>query len=438
MKRRLFQTGLFLFFMSSHLLMADEVDEDASLKEFIRQILTEHPDVKAAHNRMLAQKANVSKAKAGKFPTVDIETAWGKQRRNNQTTRSTGHENSHLTRQELSLNLRQPLFAGHAIDNRIKQSINLYQAREQEWLSTTQDTALAIAEVYFTILSKRRQLELAEDNHVLHKKIYDQIRQRVTQGLASGVELSQMEGRTARAEVNLMEAKNNLDDAKSEFFMVTNQLPGKLPAPTIENEIPYGSLEKAKPLLMEHPLIKNANMKLSATENAYNVSIAAYYPTVNLEVDRVWNKNVDGVKGSDDNFQIMLKMRYNMFRGGADKAAVSESAYRMAETGEVLKKTHRELNAILEIAWSSFHYLQKQKPLLQTYVNASKQTRLAYKEQFELGQRSLLDLLDSSNELFQTQQRYTTVHYQVLYSYVNLLNAMGDLIPWLETPIKDK
>ena len=429
------QVALFLLLGSGcPVLMAEGT---VSLKGLIGQVLDDHPDVMAAYNRMQAEKASYKQARAGKLPTLDLQSGWGKQRRNSSTTRSSGNEDTHMTRQELSLSLRQPLFEGSAIDNRIEQSIHLYQARRQEWLNAAQDTALSIAEVYFTLLEKRRQLELAEENYGIHEKTHDQIRQRVEQGLASAADLSQMEGRTARAAANLMVARNNLDDAESQFFSVTDRTPGKLSPPQLDKALPYRSLGAARQLLMMHPQMEVANLEVEATENAYKVSLANYYPSMNLEVDRSWSHDADGVKASDDNFQAMLRMRYNLYRGGADKAAVSESAYRMAEREEIREKIRRQLNEVLELAWSSYSYLEKQMPYLEVHVQASQTTQSAYEEQFALGQRGLLDLLDSANELFQAQQAHTSAHYELLYARLELLSATGDLLHWLNIPLKD-
>ena len=433
---RLLQVASFLLLCTgSHALLADDV---VSLKGLIGEILDGHPDVMAAYNRMQAEKAGFKQAKAGKMPTLDLQSGWGKQRRNSSTTRSSGNEDTHMTRQELSLSLRQPLFEGDAIDNRIEQSSHLYLARRQEWLNAAQDTALSIAEVYFTLLEKRRQLALAEENYGIHEKTHDQIRQRVEQGLASEADLSQMEGRTARAAANLMVARNNLDDAESQFLSVTDRSPGKLLPPQMDKALPYRSLGAARQLLILHPQMQVANLEVDATENAYKVSLASYYPSLNLEVDRSWSHDTDGVKASDDNFQAILRIRYNLFRGGADKAAVSESAYRMAEREEIREKVRRQLNEVLELAWSSYSYLEKQMPFLETHVKASRKTQSAYEEQFSLGQRGLLDLLDSANELFQAQQAYTSAHYELLYARLELLSATGDLLPWLNIPLKDE
>ncbi|MCK5895138.1 MAG: TolC family outer membrane protein [Endozoicomonadaceae bacterium] len=427
---------LVLLYTSSFSLWADDA---ISLKAVMEKTLDEHPDVMAAYNRMQAEKFSYQQARAGLLPTLDLQSGWGTQRRNSSGTRSSGDEDNFMTRQDLSLNLNQPLFEGHAINNGIEQAMHLYLARRQEWLDMAQNTALSIAEVYFVLQDKRQQQVLAEKNHDLHKETRDQIRQRVEHGLASETDFSQIEGRVARASVNLMISRNNLDDSVSQFFSVTNWLPGKLlPVKNMDKDLPYDSLEEARKLLIMHPQMQAANLEVDAMENAYKVSMASYYPSFNFEVSRSWTRDVDGVESKDDNLQAVLKMSYNLFRGGADKAAISGSAYRMAEQEESREKIRRQINEALELSWSSYHYLKQQMPFLEKHVESSRQTHEAYEQQFFVGQRELLDLLDTANELFQANQAYTTAHYELLSARLKILSATGGLLSWLELSLDDE
>lgn len=414
-------------------------DDAISLKALIEQTLDDHPDVMAAYNRMQAENSSYQQAKAGLLPTLDLQSGWGTQRRNSSGTRSSGDEDTFMVRKDLSLNVSQPLFEGHAINNRIEQAMHLYLARRQEWLNMAQDTVLSVAGVYFTLQERRRQQELAEKNHGLHEETRDQIEQRVQHGLASKTDLAQIEGRVARASVNLMVSANNLDDSGSQFLSMTNQIPGKLlPSNNMDKALPYGSLEEARKQLIMHPQMQVANLEVDAMENAYKVSLASYYPSLNFEVSRSWTRDVDGVKSSDDNLQAVLKMNYNLFRGGADKAAISGSAYRMAEQEESREKIRRQINEALELSWSSYHYLKKQMPFLKKHVESTRKTHEAYEQQFLIGQRELLDLLDTANELFQARQAYTTASYELLSARLELLSATGDLLSWLEIPLDDE
>lgn len=110
----------------------------------------------------------------------------------------------------------------------------------------------------------------------------------------------------------------------------------------------------------------------------------------------------------------MLNMRYSLLRGGADKALISESSYRMAEREDVREK------GATSTQWNPGKFLvtlsspQFADAFPEKQVNAGSKTLTAYDESFFFGQWNLVNLLDSVNE-FQAQQAYTLSHYQILY-----------------------
>ena len=53
----------------------------------------------------------------------------------------------------------------------------------------------------------------------------------------------------------------------------------------------------------------------------------------------------------------------------------------------------------------------------------------AYQEQFVLGQRSLLDVLDAENELFNSSSQAATANGNALIAAYRLKALTGDLIP---------
>jgi len=52
----------------------------------------------------------------------------------------------------------------------------------------------------------------------------------------------------------------------------------------------------------------------------------------------------------------------------------------------------------------------------------------AYKQQFTLGQRTLLDVLNTENELFEARKSYVNANYDELFAQYRLLNAEGKLL----------
>jgi adhesin transport system outer membrane protein len=65
-------------------------------------------------------------------------------------------------------------------------------------------------------------------------------------------------------------------------------------------------------------------------------------------------------------------------------------------------------------------------------VKSSDTTRASYASQFDIGQRTLLDLLDSENEYFTARSTYANGKYIEIAARYRILNAMGQLLSNLD------
>lgn len=175
-------------------------------------------------------------------------------------------------------------------------------------------------QVYLYVLQRAEFVKLAQNNLANHERIYDQIRLRSQQGVARLADLEQAEARLAQARNNLLTEQTNLDDAKTNYFSVTGVEPDNLILPdTALLTIPASLAEARRVMLANSPILKSAESDISATQQQYEAAKSSYYPRVNIELDRNMNNNVDGVRGQSNEWQAMVRMRYNLYQGEATR-----------------------------------------------------------------------------------------------------------------------
>ena len=127
----------------------------------------------------------------------------------------------------------------------------------------------------------------------------------------------------------------------------------------------------------------------------------------------------------------MLRMRYNLFRGGSDMARVSETTHLTNEAREVQNRTQRQVEESTRLSWNAYTSASERLPGLKTHADMCIATRESYAKQFNLGQRTLLDLLDSVNESFTSQMNYTSAMYLEMFARYRVLADMGQLLSYL-------
>lgn len=271
---------------------------------------------------------------------------------------------------------------------------------------------------------------LAEDNLKNHERIFDQITLRTEQGVGRQADYEQAEARLAQARNNLLTEQTNLDDSLANYQSVVGKEADDLTLPA-KSAIP-DSLEAARKVMLQNsPLLKQADEDVEATRQQYEAAKSRFYPSVNLEVARTMDDNIDGTRGHNQEWQAMVRMSYNLYNGGSDKAALMSDAYKMKEAQDVKNNALRQLNEELRLSWNALQNAEKQVPIAKDYADRSKTVRTAYQEQFSLGDRSLLDMLDSENEVFTAQRRYVELQFIEMFTTYRINARTGTLLKTL-------
>ncbi len=287
------------------------------------------------------------------------------------------------------------------------------------------------------MLKRRELVTLARNNLQAHLRVNDQIGLRSERGVGSTADLDQSRARRALAENNLDTAEVDLADAEANFYSVVGRQPDELEAPSsIKIQMP-NTLDEARQGMRENnPYLKSAQADVNAAEKQYEVAKSPFYPRLDAVLATGANNNTGGERGhSNNDWQAGVELSYNLFRGGSDKARLESDSYKINQAMDIRNNALRELTENLSLAWNAMNNARKQTPSAREYAETTTRVRetttrvrAAYQDQFGLGQRTLLDVLDSENELYNANRRYTEVRYTEEYSMYRVLATMGELL----------
>ncbi|GIU46273.1 channel protein TolC [Shewanella colwelliana] len=427
-----------------------------TLEQAVAHTLDTNPDIRIAFNRFKAREEQVNQAIAGYMPTVDISGGYGWEQTNSPSSRRKAGQGDvddegviELMRGEVGFSIKQMLFDGFYTSSEVDRYS--FEASADQWalFAAAEDMALDVAKVYVNYIRSEQVLTLAEKNLQSHKDIYEQIKQRTDSGLGSIADLSQITGRLARANANVISAKNNFYDAKAQFMRIVEKAPENLIVPVPDDDMLPTDLNNSLKVAQEsHPILKSAASDISAAENERSSAQSNYYPKLSLELGGNWNDNLDGedgysafasqnVGGHSNDLVAMVRVKYNLFAGGKDLAREKEAAYKVGEAKEIRQRAYRQVIEGVNLAWNAYELLEPQKMYIRDHVVAAKDTQVAYSQQFNLGQRTLLDLLDTENELFEARKDYLEAEYDEIIAEYRILNATGRLLESLRVTRPD-
>lgn len=413
-----------------------------TLKEAVAHALCTGPDIGiVSHNREAIQ-AEVRQALAGYYPTVDLSAGYGREYANNLTTQGEtspgpGQLGAGITlwRSELGIVIRQMLFDGFAVKYDVKGKKARLRAQSWRVNSEAERIALDVSETFLNINLQKKLVIYAQQNVATHLKIYKQIQQRAQGGVSRQADFEQVTGRLASARANLLAVEANLRDAQTKYLKLVGIPAANLTEPVVASTSLPASLGVAIAQgIQRHPELRAATTDVLVTKAAKELAKSAFFPTLHVELIADDNHNVAGSIGITSDASAMLRARWNVFRGGGDLANVKQKAQKIEEAKEVRNRSHRETEETVRLAWSLYETAISQIPQFEIHMTTVHKVLQAYYQQFDIGQRTLLDLLDTENEVLRAQNDYATgLHNKLVGSY-RIFRGTGCLLDHFGIP----
>ena len=121
-------------------------------------------------------------------------------------------------------------------------------------------------------------------------------------------------------------------------------------------------------------------------------------------------------------------LNWNLFNGGADQARVRQQTSLLNQSFDLRDKACRDTRQTTAIAYNDTRKLSDQLVLLERNTLAIEKARDAYRQQFDIGQRSLLDLLNAENEVYTARRAYANAEHDLSFAFARTQAAMNQLM----------
>ncbi|OLQ91885.1 agglutination protein [Vibrio ponticus] len=398
-----------------------------TLEQAVALTLENNPEIKQAYNEYQSAVKEHDASGGAYLPSIDLDAGIGYE--GIDPADSTGREDTDLTRKEATLSLTQLLWDGNATINDISRTGADAESIRLQLISDASDMALQVTQVYLDAVKAYEVLALSESNLAVHKEIYRDIKKRADSGIGSTADVTQVEARIAKAHGNLLAAQNNMIDTHTQFRRLVGQEPLGLIYPRADiTKLPLSLSEAIDEAYDKHPVIKIAKVDVDSARYQYKQSKGNYYPTISIEASQSWRDDAGGDEGRSDETLAMLRLRYNLYNGGSDQDLSERAAYQLNKAKDLRDNTYRQVEESLRLSWSALDLTLQQKNFLADHVDSASETVIAYEKQYRIGKRTLLDLLNTENELFQARKDYLDAHYAEQYAKYRVMNATGNLL----------
>lgn len=420
--RPIFVTSIFC----AALLAAGTVHaQSADLPQLVAEALTHHPNIAVSRAEEEVAKSQLQEVKAGYLPQIDVQYQIGRE-----NTDSPAINDQKLTTSQGRLTLSQLLFDGFATWHQIQAQEAQVTAAAGRVYETAEDTALSVAEAYTNLRREYKRRAILEQNLQAHRDILVKIQAGAKAGVATKGDVAQARVRLDLAQIRLTNVQEQIDQAIAALARELGRAESDIAPMQADLFVDFG-LEMQSILAMaelQNPTLTVLEAEIIAADKTYQAQKGRFSPQVNLELSGSQGKDTGGLTGDDTRSSAMAVARWNLFRGGADQARVKTAQERKKAAQNRLLDTKRQIKQQVETNWAELASAKERYRFYQSQEMANKQVLDVYMTQYELGQRSLLDVLDGQRELSGAQENQIIEDFNIKLRIFRLLALQGRLI----------
>lgn len=409
---------------TSPIAMAQTTGGPVSMQEAIESAVIANPEILQAQYNTEAIQFEREQAQSLFLPRVDVEASAGIRRLENTTRRALGISDDELYPVEAQVTADWTLLDfGRRKGELLRQAARVDGASLRV-VERSEFIALQVSRQYLDLLLQQRIAAAAKDNRAFHEALVSDLGQGVQQESISVADLQQAEERLQSAIVREHEASESLEIARNTLRSLTGltiydvTLPPDLAASLPATEADAIGLARTA-----NPLVREAQADVDAAHGLVMAAKGDFYPTFGVDVRGRIGEDIDGFNGDTNDVQARVYMRWNIFNGGQTRGKYQEMVHRASQARYRLHEMVRGAEEDVSNAWTSLLAQRNIGSALARQAEVTDDLLLSYRSQFNVGRRSLLDVLDAQNTRFNTQVRLETSRFSQLFAQYQVLAA---------------
>ncbi len=403
------------------LLTAPLMAQAADLMEIYAVAKQNDPQIRAAAANWRAALESQNQADSGLYPLVTF----------NATASRISDDNDDYDSRTLQLRLVQPIYRG-ATWAQTDASASLAQAAETDYLAAQQSLIVRVAQAYFDILAAEDELSFAQAEKKAIARQLEQTKQRFEVGLIAITDVHEAQARYDQAVASEIRAENGVVTAEEVLREITDQYyrnPAKLTRDIpLLNPDPQDVEQWTRQAQENNITLQGLRYRLDASRHDIRRRNSGHVPTLDFVAQHDRSDVDGGLQPRDTEANTLsLQLSVPLYAGGGTSASVREGEALYDATRENLEQQRRAIERLTRDAYNGVILgISQVKALRQALV--SSQTALeATQAGFEVGTRTIVDVLDAQRGLFAARRDYAAARYSYILSTLSLKQATGSL-----------
>ena len=403
------------------------------LLDIYKEAFVKDPTILQAKAERDRAYAAVDEATASLLPQIDVSGSIS--RTASGVNKVTGLKSNNKTA-AATASLSQALWRHSAWKSR---SIAAKTAAQQDLIynDALQNLIIRVSNAYFGVLSARDTLKHQVANSEALKQQLDEANRRFQVGLIAETDAFEAQAAYDLSAAQVITAENSLINSYEELRKLLGRNVRDLAA---LNEELFSPEQVTRTLAQIQNHAENNNLSLQAAivgrdiaRDQISLARSGFEPSLDL-VGSYSTSYIDydtqgssQVTGNYREGSIGLNLSMNLFAGGATSAQSDQAEQSFIYASEAMEQTHRSVIAEANNGYNNVSAAISSVRAYEQLVKSSDSALRATRAGYDVGTRTITDVLDATQTLYSALQNLSTSRYNYILYRLNLLYIQGDL-----------
>lgn len=326
-----------------------------------------------------------------------------------------------------ALTITQPLFRGGRTLAATSQAENSVLSERSQLAATEQTILLAAATAYFNVARDEAVLKLSINNEQVLRRQFEATQERFNVGELTRTDVSQAEARLAKATADRVAAEGNLQSSRANYINNVGRPPEALSTPEAPSALPASLEELTASALAANPNVIAADYTHAAAKDGTDLIFGELLPTVSLTADITRGLQNSTQESSYLYKEVLLNVTVPLYESGSVYSRVRASKHTAGQRRIEADQARRDTVETATKAWDSLQAARAQARSYQSQIKASELALAGVREESKVGSRTILDVLNAEQELFDARVNLVKASRDVLAASYQVKSAQGQM-----------
>ncbi len=392
-----------------------------TLEEALAEAYQTNPQIQTQRAVLRQTNEGVSQATSGWRPTVQFTGSQGL----NRTWQTPTPAHTTLQPKNLDLNITQNLYQGGRTTAQVRAAENSVQAQRAQTLATEAAIMFSVAQAYLDVVRDQNLVALNINNEQVLRRQLEAVNDEFRVGEVTRTDVAQSESRLANATAQRTISEGNLQNSRANYERAVGHLPPRLDVPELQPPIPATKEEAISLATSNNKGVIVAMYNAKAAEDTVDATRALLLPNLNLigDLNKADESNTNGRYVSQAS--LVARVTIPLYEAGSIYSQTRQAQQVVGQRQGQLDDARRQAIQAAARDWETIQSVSASIRSLQANIRASEIALEGTRQEQQVGSRTILDVLNAEQELFNARGQLTTAQHDLAIAQFDLTQQIG-------------